>query len=608
MQQIITRILALSIVLSIATPTLVRAQASGTASPSQAQAGQRVNFSASGFQPGETVNLWITYPDSGVQPRYPEGRADNNGALLWSWDVPANAPDGNYSAAGRGNRSGSSVNIPFRVTGSVPNEASVTPLRGGPGTTFTFTATGFQPDEKASAWVTDPSGRDRDIAAEYDPNFGADSSGRLTWSYTVPADVPSGEWKGRAKGNSSLYQVAISFTVEATAPPNANGSISPTSGAPGTIFSVRVSGLQANEEVGTWLNQPNGRQLDATPVLRADAGGVATWSWASPTDAQAGRWQAVSTGRSSGRQVVLDFTLTGNNPPASAPTVSGTISPSSGVPGTVFNVNAQGFYPGETVFYWPTGPDGVPLDGREKLTADAEGKVSFSWQSPRLMNAGEWQLNLEGQSSRRDGRIPFTIIAPENGPAITVTPSSGGPGTVFSFRATGYNDIEFVYTWLEDPNRTRIDGPQDQRADRYGVVEWQWTAPADAVGGQWTMFVRGENNKRLLQSIPFTIVRDTAPAGPPASVSPASGSPGTTFTFKAGGYKRDERVGYWLNTPDGSIVRFDRELTADREGFVTVAWTAPANALRGSYTMAFRSSNSDRIPNDVSHQIGFVVQ
>jgi hypothetical protein len=369
--------------------------------------------------------------------------------------------------------------------------------------------------------------------------------------------------------------------------------------------------LQPNEKVGTWLNQPDGRQRDATPVLTADAQGVATWSWASPSNAQAGRWQAVTTGRTSGRQVVLDFTLTGNNPAPGTPGVTGTITPSSGPPETVFTVNAEGFAPRETVFYWPTGPDGVPLPQRANAQADTAGKVSFDWQSPRLMNTGNWVLNLEGESSRRETRIPFTITAPANGPTISVNPTSGGPGTVFSFRATGYNDgieIDKINTWLEDPNGRRLDGPAGLEADRSGVVAFDWVAPADVAAGTWTMFVRGEDTE-LLQQINFTIVRDTpAPTGPPASVAPERGGPGTTFTFKAGGYKRDERVGYWLNTPDGTIVRFDRELTGDRDGFVTVTWTAPSNAQRGTYIMAFRSSNSDRNPNDVSHQIRFVVE
>jgi hypothetical protein len=91
-------------------------------------------------------------------------------------------------------------------------------------------------------------------------------------------------------------------------------------------------------------------------------------------------------------------------------------------------------------------------------------------------------------------------------------------------------------------------------------------------------------------------------------VSPESGGPGTTFTFTADGYKEGERVGYWLNLPDGTVLRFDHELTGDSKGRVVWSWTAPANAPRGAYTMAARSSQSDKFDNDVAYEIRFTVQ
>lgn len=585
--------------------------ATGSASPGELRAGERVHFSAAGFTPGERIDLWITFPDGGSVPRFPSIEAGPDGGALWSWDVPAGAPAGTYYAGARGTRSEQRLAVGFRVidgAGASGPQLQVTPARGGPGTTFVFSADGFKPDEEIGAWVSDPSGRDRDLAADAKPRIPVDDQGRVSWSFTAPADAPAGQWIGRARGFESGREVAIPFTIDNSPPSQPDRSITPTAGPPGTVFTVRVAGLQPGEQVGTWLNQPDGRRRDATPYLYADDKGVATWSWASPADAPSGRWQAVTRGIDSASEVVLDFELTGSNPGPATPTIRGSVTPASGPPGTIFNFTAQGFYPGEKVFYWPTGPDGMPISNDETVDADSAGEVQFSWEAPRLAGAGSWLMNVRGEGTRLEGRIPFTIEAPQNGPSISVTPTSGQPGTTFAFRATGYNDIEKLDTWLEDPNGVRRDGPTGVRANRDGIVTWEWTAPADAIAGNWTMIARGEDTL-LLQRAVVSIIRETPPpAGPPASVSPARGPRGTTFTFRAGGYERGERVGYWLNAPDGSIVRFDQEAGADRDGFVTITWTAPADAQRGRWIMALRSSQSDRVPNDVSHQIPFVVE
>ena len=586
--------------------------ASGNASPSQAQAGQRVNFSASGFTAGEPIDLWITFPNSSIQPRYPAIEADGSGNALWSWDVPASAPNGSYNAAGRGTRSGSLVGIGFNVVGSSPAQApasSVSPTRGAPTTTFTFSAAGFKPNEKAAAWVSDPAGRDRDIAAEYDPNFAADASGTLTWRYTAPADAPGGQWFGRARGNESGYQVAISFTVEAPPAAQPSRTVTPSQGPQGTTFTVSVAGLKPNEEVGSWLNQPNGQRRDATPYLKADDIGGVVWSWTSPADAPAGRWQAVTRGKVSGSEVVLDFTVTGSNQPTPAPSASGSVSPSSGPIGTQLAFRTEGFYPGETVAYWPTGPDGVPLANGDDLIADASGRVSFSWTVPPRALPGQWFVTARGDSTRREAIIPFTVSPSAASPVLSASPVSAGPSTTFTFTANGYNDGERLDVWIEGPGSRRYDILEGAKADKKGTVTWKWTAPADAVGGSWAAVGRGQDTKLTLRGS-FIIVRDAPPpaSGPSASVSPARGGPGTTFTFTANGYERGERIGYWFTAPDRSIVRIDQEATGDRDGKVTITWIAPANAQRGAWTLAMRSSQSDGVGNDVSYVIPFTIE
>lgn len=586
--------------------------ATGSASPSEAAPGTRVHFSASGFTPGERLDFWASAPDSSVRPRYPSVNADANGAAQWSWDVGAGDANGAWSMTARGIRSDTRVVIPFTVVGSAPAPSTtvgVAPPSGAPGTSFSFNAGGFAAEEKISAYLVEPNGRGRDLVPGQDPGLVADKTGNLAWSWTAPADVASGQWKIVVEGRSSKRKVEGTFSITATTAAAPVRSVAPSAGPPGTTFAVVVGGLRPNEQVGSWLNAPNGQRYDAVPYLVADPNGLVSWNWPSPANAQAGTWQAVTYGRDSKTEVVLSLTVTGSNAaptPAPSPT-SGSVSPASGAVGTRFSFSVTGFGRFEYLGFYPTRPDGSVQETRlDPVKTDGEGRATIVWQAPPRIPAGAWVMNIEGRDSDRRLVVPFTIVADEQTPGASVSPSEGVPGTSFAFRASGFNQIEFVNTWLELPDGSQRDGPKGVRANGKGVAEWSWTAPADAVGGRWIMVVRGKDSE-LTFRVPITIKRD-APPPAQASVAPERGAPGTTFVFNAGGFLRGERVGYWLNLPDGSVQRFDKELRADAAGQVSWSYSVPANGQRGQYVMALRSSQSDAIEHDVAYDIRFSVE
>jgi hypothetical protein len=94
----------------------------------------------------------------------------------------------------------------------------------------------------------------------------------------------------------------------------------------------------------------------------------------------------------------------------------------------------------------------------------------------------------------------------------------------------------------------------------------------------------------------------TAPA--PASVFPAAGPPGTRFGFVAAGFRSGERVGVWLNAPDGRVLSVDTEnlRRATRDGRTNWFWTAPENVRPGAYQMVARG-----LTTGVQHVIPFEV-
>src|SRR5262245_15527245 len=76
-------------------------------------------------------------------------------------------------------------------------------------------------------------------------------------------------------------------------------------------------------------------------------------------------------------------------------------------------------------------------------------------------------------------------------------------------------------------------------------------------------------------------------AAPVTSVQPPAGPPGTSFLFFASGFAANERVGIWLNAPDGKIVPASApELRrTNAYGDAAWTWTAPGNAIDGAWQM-----------------------
>lgn len=598
-------------------PTQPAAAASGTVWPPQGETGTRFTYTATGFQPGERIDAWVTDPNGVSSTRYPSFEADAEGAAVWTWDAPPNAPLGWWTMAARGIRSNQRVSIPFEIVAATTSQPlqGVEPQSGGPGTTFTFYAAGFREDERVGTWLNAPDGTNIDLIPGDVPWIQVGDTGRISWSWTVPENAQSGTWRAMARGLASGREVMIPFDV--TAPPVTTpaSSVTPPAGPVGTTFTFSAGGFVPNEQVGTWLNAPDGSRVDATPWIFADESGAVTWSWTVPDDVIGGNWQAVARGFDSRYQVLIGFEITGpTSGPAPLPPQNTTVEPPSGPPGTTFNFSADGFEPGEDVYFWPVDPMGQPERNRAPAEADANGRATWSWTArERQVPTGTWQMAARGGNSRREVQIAFQIVPPEDtGPFLTVDPPNGAPGTVFTFRGRTFNVKEYVNIWLVNPAGRVVSYAEDYgtvKADKDGRATWRWQAPENALGGVWELYAEGDDSD-LLFSVRFTIYNETPP--PPEStgaVTPGAGPPGTTFTFTATGYTDGEMVGYWIDRPDGSRITFDDVgLIADAEGRVTWTWTAPEDAPRGQYLMVAQSALEDAVNNNVTVAIPFRIE
>ena len=95
----------------------------------------------------------------------------------------------------------------------------------------------------------------------------------------------------------------------------------------------------------------------------------------------------------------------------------------------------------------------------------------------------------------------------------------------------------------------------------------------------------------------------TAPSE--TSVFPLAGPAGTRFSFIVSGFRSRERVGVWLNTPDGRVITPQVEALrrATRDGRVNWFWTAPDGAQSGTYQMVAHGVNSG-VERVITFQVG----
>lgn len=177
-------------------------------------------------------------------------------------------------------------------------DADVVPPIGAPGTTFTFFALGFKPNERVSYWLNTPGGTTLGR-----PNYVtvAGETGRADWTWVAPSDAALGQWTMVAYGQASGAQQTVGFQVgDASAvPPSETQPIAmnPVGGAPGTMLTFYATGFDDREIVGFWATAPNHSVLGNRAYrVRANRDGRADWSWRIPEAAQPGVWTMTAQG------------------------------------------------------------------------------------------------------------------------------------------------------------------------------------------------------------------------------------------------------------------------------------------------------------------------
>lgn len=176
--------------------------------------------------------------------------------------------------------------------------------------------------------------------------------------------------------------------------------------------------------------------------------------------------------------------------------------------GQVMVFEGTGFVPGERVATWATSPDGGAVSGDYETTDHDTGALRVGFAVPKNGLNGRWSFTAFGETSKTPVITTFEVVGGSDTQEFQAgaQPTSGPPGTVFAFAATGYDEKEQVSYWMTAPNGSVFAAyPKGDRADENGRVDFTWTAPADAPRGTWVMTIQGLGKRQVARAVRFEV-------------------------------------------------------------------------------------------------------
>lgn len=302
--------------------------------------------------------------------------------------------------------------------------------------------------------------------------------------------------------------------------------------------------------------------------------------------------------------------------------IGSTVSPDLGPPGTRFTFVAEGFTPNELVRVSVRTPDGRVIRFTDErgldipVFADANGRATWNFAAPTNTPNGLYiaeAVNVSEQIRRRlgfivqAGSVPTELAAPAPGEGVTVRPEIGPPGTLFVFRATGFQPLEPVSIWLHSPEGSVSDlsadigGNTEHFTDRNGNLQWVVGTKSNTADGRYVAVAAGAVSG-VTRVAAFTVQRGAGQAQPAPTdnitVTPVVGPPGTSFAFTATGFLPNEGIGVWIHRPDGSVSTVSADgkgVKANSIGVATWSITAGTGLPDGVYSMVAQGLVSTQV-------------
>jgi len=464
------------------------------------------------------------------------------------------------------------VNTPQTVTISVLAEPYfvITPTSGAPGTLV-------------SMWAYDAAGGNHNTALTFGGASNVVTPVATGTSAIWPA-TPVAATFNVPTSTAGLHVVAASFGVAVTSYGTQSfttilatviSTVTPASTPPGTPVTIVGSGFANAGTDALTLT------VDGNPVVVTSTTFTSGMLWATFTTPNVvGGTHTILAADQYGNLASATFTLV---PP------SITVSPTSGIVGTVFSVTGLGFNANEAI---TTTFDGGALGGAATAGCtninNNGGILLYTGSKIPLANevAGAHTITVAGTTTGNTASITFTVT-----PNIVLTPAAIRPGQYATITGTGFAATSALTltiggaaaTWYNPTSQTVIpgavttDGSGNVPATPVGLF-----VPAGTAAGALTVTVTDAAGNT--KSATLTVLSTPAITLSPAQVVP--GSPAAVVVTGTGfSTTGAARGATWILTSSTGVV--DTSYLSTQPGTVTVTVNAAGTATQFTGTVSF---------------------
>jgi hypothetical protein len=330
---------AIALLLGLWSWSSLASSASLSVSPTTARQNDTVTLAGQGFSPGETVAVWITYPDFRVYG-VAELTANGDGAFSYPY-LPdflgaTFTPTGKYTYTAHGKDSGREVYADLNVNiGAAPGaSAGVTltaePGRDSQGSYFIFRGSGYWGGEDVAVWLRYPDNTVEDLG-----QVSAGPGGSIEYVLYVTG-VPVGHYaltaRGTLSGANGIAEFDVTVDDLTVATGKASLSVSPSPDHQRSFATFVGSGFQPKEIVTVWVTLPDYSTLWIGDVQADEGGSFIAVLYLSEQE-PVGQRSFTAYGNTSGLRAVATYTLTPGSGPGDTSVEGGgtTIPPADAV-------------------------------------------------------------------------------------------------------------------------------------------------------------------------------------------------------------------------------------------------------------------------------------
>ena len=569
--------------------------------PPGAALGSSFNLSISGLLPNSIFTFEIVLDATGEVVYSVSRNADDQGQFSTVLATDPSDVLGAYTLRVLQNAQLiSSTGFSILAAGSV--NATVTPQTAQVGGAVIITATGLQPGETVIIEILN------DNNMIFTRQNVADVNGAIALSYAPASSDAPGEYNVVIRRGTEEVARSV-YTLGAATADGIVIDINPQSGPAGTAHTIRVTGLEAGENVTVEVRYAG--EVNFSTQRTANINGVLSLELiASATDPEGdyevsiirrGETVAQSVLRVGAADVVQP-PVQPTPPPAAASDVLVEILPPSGPIGTNHEVRISGLNANEAVEI------DVRVGGasvfRTNRTADAQGNTTVVIFSEEGDPIGDYEIVVL-RAGQPIGQAILTIEGtteqarpPASGVAVSITPNSGPIGTTHSIVVTGLQPDELVTIDVALNNRTVF--ATERGADANGSLQLNLITEQGDMPGVYTVSVLRAG--QAIASAPLGIAADIIEGAPEAPqtpeapevqpemapgearvlISPQAGPPDTRYDISVEGLTPGETVILEL-IYDGRSV-YNSERSADTQGRVDLSLRSEPTDPAGDYT------------------------